>query len=92
MRGDVMGGRVNDRVADDLRAFCEDAARQMVGIEMRLRTLAATRQEPEMALIEEAVAPSLQLAKALLDAGGHGRHATLLALRPLLRALAVDPR
>jgi hypothetical protein len=63
----------------------------MVGIEMRLRTLAAARQEPEMALIEEAVAPSLQLAKTLLDAGRHGRHATLLALRPLLRALAVDP-
>jgi len=79
-------------VADDLRAFCEDAARQMVGIEMRLRTLAATRHEPEMALIEEAVAPSLQLAKTLLDAGRHGQHATLLALRPLLRALAVEPR
>ena len=87
-----MRGRVKDRVTDDLRAFCEDAARQMVGIEMRLRTLAATRQEPEMALIEEAVAPSLQLAKTLLDAGRHGRHATLLALRPLLRALTVDPR
>ena len=92
MRGDVVRGRGKERAADDLQAFCEDAARQMVGIEMRLRTLAATRPEPEMALIEEAVGPSLQLTKTLLEAGRHGRHATLLALRPLLRALTVDPR
>jgi hypothetical protein len=87
-----MRGQVKDQVADDLRAFCEDAVRQMAGIEMRLRTLAAARQEPEIALIEEAVASSLQLAKMLLDAGRQGRHATLLAVRPLLRALAVAPR
>jgi hypothetical protein len=92
MRGDVMRGREKDRGSDDLRAFCEDAARQMVGIEIRLRTLVAARRGPEMALIEQAVAPSLRLTKTLLDAGRHGRHATLLALRPLLRALAVDPR
>ena len=78
---------------EQLRTFCEDAARQMVGLETRLRTLiAATAQIPESALIEEAIAPSLQLAKMLLDAGGHGRHATLLAARPLLRALTIAPR
>lgn len=76
------------RPADELKTFCEDAARQMVGLETRLRTLVATRPSaPEMTLIQEAVAPSLQLAKALFDAGRRGRHETLLALRPLLRAL-----
>ncbi len=87
-----MRGRMKERVGDELRAFCEDAARQMVGIEMRLRTLTAARQAPESTLIEEAVAPSLQLAKVLLEAGRQGRHATLLAARPLLRALSVAPR
>jgi len=78
---------------EQLRTFCEDAARQMVGLETRLRTLiAATAQGPESALIEEAIAPSLQLAKTLFDAGRHGRHATLLAARPLLRALTIAPR
>jgi hypothetical protein len=77
---------------DELRTFCEDAARQLVGLETRLRTLvAAARQEPETTLIEESVAPSLQLAKTLLDAGRQGRHATLLAVRPLLRALSLRP-
>ena len=77
------------RSIDELRTFCEDAARQMVGIETRLRTLvAASREEPEMTLIAQAVAPSLQLAKLLLDAGRRGRTDTLLALRPLLRALS----
>lgn len=87
-----MRGRMKDRVEDDLQAFCEDAARQMVGIEMRLRTLTAMRQEPAVSLIEEAIGCSLQLAKSLLEAGGEGRHATLLAMRPLLRALSVEPR
>lgn len=73
---------------DELKTFCEDAARQMVGIETRLRTLVAARgRQPEMTLIEEAVAPSLRLARALLDAGRRGRHERLLALRPLVRAL-----
>ena len=73
---------------DELKTFCEDAARQMVGLETRLRTLVAARGEhPELTLIREAVTPSLQLAKALFDAGRTGRHETLLALRPLLRAL-----
>jgi len=87
-----MRGGMKDRGADDLEAFCEDAARQMMGLELRLRTLTASRPGPGAALIEAAVAPSLQLAKALLEAGRHGRHATLLAVRPLLRALASDPR
>ncbi len=78
---------------EQLRTFCEDAARQLVGLETRLRTLiATTAQVPESALIEEAIAPSLQLAKMLLDAGRHGRHGTLLAARPLLRALTIEPR
>ena len=55
-----MRGRMKDRVEDDLQAFCEDAARQMVGIEMRLRTLTAMRQEPAVSLIEEAIGCSLQ--------------------------------
>jgi len=60
----------------------------MVGLETRLRTLVAARGEhPELTLIQEAVTPSLQLAKTLFDAGRNGRHETLLALRPLLRAL-----
>jgi len=87
-----MRGRMKERGADDLQAFCEEAVRQMIGIEMRLRTLAAARQGPETALIEEAVAPSLQLAKTLLEAGRQRQHATLLAVRPLLRALAAEPR
>ena len=75
---------------DELKTFCEDAARQMVGLETRLRTLIAARGDrPAAALIVEAVTPSLQLAKALFDAGRSGRHEKLLALRPLLRALRV---
>jgi hypothetical protein len=77
---------------DEMRAFCDEAARQMVGIEMRLRTLAAKRQEPTISLIEEAIGSSLQLAKSLLEAGREGRHGTLLTVRPLLRALSLDPR
>jgi hypothetical protein len=81
-----------DPTVEQLRTFCEDAARQMVGLQTRLRTLvAATAQAPESALIQEAIAPSLQLAKTLLDAGRHGRHATLLAVRPLLRAMSIEP-
>jgi hypothetical protein len=92
-----MRGRTKDRVVehdarDEMQAFCEEAARQMVGIEMRLRTLAATSQEPAITLIEEAIGSSLQLAKSLLEAGREGRHGTLLAVRPLLRALSLDPR
>ena len=93
-----MRGRTKDRVErekderDEMQAFCDEAARQMVGIEMRLRTHAATRQEPAITLIEEAIGSSLQLAKSLLEAGREGRHATLLAVRPLLRALSLDPR
>jgi hypothetical protein len=87
------GALMARRRADDLKMFCGEAARQMVNLETRLRTLvAANRREPEMTLIEEAVGPSLQLAKALLDAGRQGRHETLLALRPLLRALALGTR
>ncbi len=85
-------GRRRDRPADDLQVFCEEAARQMLGIELRLRTLAAARHGPAVTLIEEAVGPSLQLAKSLLEAGGQGRHAALLAVRPLLRALSVESR
>jgi hypothetical protein len=82
-----------ERSLRELRTFCEDAARQMVGLETRLRTLvAAAGQEPEMTLLQDSIAPSLRLARALLDAGRHGRHATLLAVRPLLRALSVDAR
>lgn len=84
----ISGREARDRPADELKTFCEDAARQMVGLETRLRTLvAAHAREPETMLIEEAIGPSLRLAKALLDAGRRGRHETLLALRPLLRAL-----
>ena len=82
-----------DRSLHELRTFCEDAARQMVGLETRLRTLvAAAGQEPEMTLLQDSIAPSLRLARALLAAARDGRHATLLAMRPLLRALPVDTR
>jgi hypothetical protein len=92
-RSALMSRARREPTADPLRTFCEDAARQMVNLETRLRTLiAATAQVPESALIEEAIAPSLQLAKTLLDAGRHGRHGTLLAVRPLLRALTTAPR
>jgi hypothetical protein len=84
---------VKGRGVDELKSFCEDAARQMVGLETRLRTLLVLNaQEPETALFHEAVAPSLQLAKLLLDAGRKGRRGTLLAVRPLLRALATERR
>jgi hypothetical protein len=79
----------DDRSAEKLRTFCGDAALQMVDLEARLRALvAAAERQPELLVLEEAVGTSLQIAKALLDAGQHRRHGTLLALRPLLRALA----
>ena len=79
----------DDRSAEELRTFCGDAALQMAGLETRLRVLvAAAERQPGSLVLEEAVGTSLRIAKALLDAGQHGRHATLLALRPLLRALA----
>jgi hypothetical protein len=77
-----MRGRTKERVErdkderDEMQAFCDEAARQMVAI----------------TLIEEAIGSSLQLAKSLLEAGREGRHGTLLAVRPLLRALSLDPR
>jgi hypothetical protein len=84
-----MRNGVQHRSTDDLRSFCGDAARQVVGLETRLHTLvAAAERQSEILVLEEAVGTSLQIARALLDAGRHGRYATLLTLRPLLRALA----
>ena len=72
-----------------LQTFCGRAAAQMVGLEIRLRTLvAASDRQQELQLLEEAVGNSLQIAKLLLEAGRRGQHGTLLALGPLLRALA----
>lgn len=79
----------DDRSAEEVRTFCGDAALQMVDLETRLRGLvAAAERRAELLVLEEAVGTSLRVAKALLDAGRHNRHATLLELRPLLRALA----
>lgn len=84
MRKDATG-----RSTTQLQAFCEDAARQMRGLETRLRTITAvTEPLTEVALLEEAVGSSLQIAKVMLDAGQRGQHERLLALRPLLRALS----
>jgi hypothetical protein len=83
----------DERSLRELRTFCEEAARQMMGLETRLRTLVAAKgHETELTLLRDSIAPSLRLTRALLDAGLRGRHGTLLALRPLLRALIVDDR
>lgn len=88
-----MKNDARDRFTEELRTFCGHAARQMLGLEVRLRTLvAATERPPELQLLEEAVGSSLRITKILLDAGQQGRHATLLALRPLLRALSAARR
>ena len=72
-----------------LQTFCGRAAAQMVDLEIRLRTLiAASDRQQELQLLEETVGNSLQIAKILLEAGRRGQHGTVLALRPLLRALA----
>ena len=91
-RGDpVRSGSGDDRTA--VEAFCVRAAAEMAHLEIRLRTLvAATDRDRELALLEEAVGNSLQIAKLVLDAGRRRRHDTVLALRPLLRALAATSR
>jgi hypothetical protein len=80
---------IGNQSAEELRAFCGNAALQMADLETRLRAIVASG-EPETALLvlEETVGTSLQIAKALLDAGQRGHHGTLFSLRPLLRALA----
>ncbi len=79
--------------SEALQSFCNDAARQVHGLETRLRTLlAGAEPEPSLALFEETVQSSLELAKLLLDAGNRGQHGTLLAHRPLLRAIAASRR
>jgi hypothetical protein len=73
-----------DRSSEALRTFCDDAARQMLGIETRLRTLiaAATEPRPDLLLLEEALQPSLQIAKAMLDAGRHAGTASCSPCAP----------
>ncbi len=76
-----------------LRTFCSDASRLVHGLETRLRTLlAGAEPEPSLQLFEETVQSSLELAKLLLDAGYRGQHGTLLAHRPLLRAITGSRR
>lgn len=76
-----------------LRTFCELAARQILGLELRLRTLVAEAERAnQLEVLEEAVGSSLRLAQRLLDAGRNGQHDTLLALRPVLRALSAARR
>jgi hypothetical protein len=83
----------SDRSARAVRSFCGDAARQMRGLETRLRTIVATAEpQPEMRLLEEAVGSTLRIAETILDAGRRGQHGTLLAMRPLLRALSTPRR
>lgn len=84
-----MTSALGNRSAEELRTFCGDAALQMVDLETRLRALVASgERQTALLVLEETVGTSLKIAKALLDAGQHGRHGTLLSLRPLLRALA----
>jgi hypothetical protein len=76
-----------------LAVFCNDAARQVHGLETRLRTLmVGVEPEPGIRLFEETLQSSLELAKRLLDAGHRGQHGTLLAHRPFLRALSPSRR
>jgi hypothetical protein len=88
-----MRENTGEQPARALRTFCDDATRQVHRLETRLRTIVAGA-EPEagLRLFEETVRSSLELAKVLLDAGQRGQHATLLAHRPLLRALSTQRR
>jgi hypothetical protein len=82
-----------DRSTRALQTFCSEAARQMNGLETRLRTIMAVADpEPGLELVAETVRSSFEIAKLLLDAGQRGHHGTLLAHRPLLRALSATRR
>ena len=84
-----MRKRTSKRPSGDLRTFCGHAAREMHGLEIRLRTiLAGTEPKPELRLLAETVESSLRIAQSMLRAGENGNHGALLVHRPLLRALS----